>query len=144
MRFSIAFYKATRPGLQGLYSAGVRLIDHGPYSHCELIFSDGMSASSSFIDGGVRFKAIAYDPAHWDIFEIPDPTGAVERYARAWFVEHEGDQYDLWGNVHFIFGFVKDENGKSFCSEACAAALRYAEPWRYGPNGLAALLKPQP
>src|SRR3546814_7608950 len=40
----------------GIYSRVTRLVDGGPYSHCELVFSDGLSASASFIDGGVRFK----------------------------------------------------------------------------------------
>ena len=51
-----AFYKGTRPGLQGIYSRAVRAIDRGPYSHCELVFSDGLSASASYIDGGVRLS----------------------------------------------------------------------------------------
>ena len=38
-----AFYKATRPALQGLYSRAVRFIERGPYSHCELAFGDGMA-----------------------------------------------------------------------------------------------------
>lgn len=42
-----AFYKATRPGLQGIYSRAVRWIDRGPYSHSEPVFSDGLSASAS-------------------------------------------------------------------------------------------------
>ena len=137
----IAFYKATRSGLQGLYSRGVRLIDGGPYSHCELIFSNGISASASFIDGGVRFKQIDYNNNHWDIFSIPDPDGIQELRANDWFVEHEGDKYDILGNVRFVFGFVKHDNNKQFCSEACAEALGFYEGWRYGPNGLASIIK---
>ena len=66
----VAFYKGTRSGIAGIYSRGVRFITKGKYSHCELIFSDGMSASASFMDGGVRFKRIEYDPAHWDIIDV--------------------------------------------------------------------------
>ncbi len=137
----IAFYKGTRPGIQGIYSRGVRFIDRGIYSHCELIFSDGVSASASFIDGGVRFKQIDYNKDNWDIYEIDDPNGIFERKALEWFVEHEGDKYDIWGNVRFVLGFVKHENNKQFCSEACAEALGFYEGWRYGPNGLASILK---
>ncbi len=93
-----AFYKATRPGLQGIYSRAVRWIDRGPYSHAELVFSDGLSASASWMDGGVRFKRIDYDPERWDFVTLPD---SLEPQARAWF----------------------------------------AEPWRFGPNGLSALLR---
>lgn len=133
-----AFYKATRPGLQGIYSRLVRWIDHGPYSHCELVFGDGLSASASYIDGGVRFKRIAYDPAHWDFVDLPD---ALEPAARQWFEGHIGQCYDLAGNLRFVLPWLNDSQGKWFCSEAAAAALGLAEPWRYGPCGLYAALK---
>lgn len=133
----VALYKATRPGLQGLYSRITRWIDHGPYSHCEIVFSDGMSASSSYIDGGVRFKIITYNPEHWDFIEVPD---YLEACSRNWFREHNGEPYDLWGNVRFAFGFARESNGAWFCSEAVMAALGYQDAYRYGPNGMAALL----
>lgn len=136
-----AFYKGTRPGLAAIYSVGVRMIDRGPYSHCELVFSDGVSASASFIDDGVRFKRIDYDPANWDFLEIPDPTGAIERFARAWFEKHKGYKYALIGNLHFILGFLRDSETRKFCSEALAASLGLSDAWRYGPNGLYALLR---
>ena len=139
-----AFYKATRPGLQGIYSRAVRFIDRGQYSHSELAFSDGMSASASYIDGGVRFKRIDYDPAHWDFVELPD---AAEPFAREWFRANEGAPYDLLGNVRFVLPLLPDSSSGWFCSEAIAAALKLREPWRLGPNGLAAVLLsmyPQP
>ena len=139
-----AFYKGTRPGLQGIYSRAVRFIDRGPYSHSELVFSDGMSASASYIDGGVRFKRIAYDPAHWDFVALPD---AAEPYAREWFRANDGAPYDLAGNLRFVLPWLPDSQHGWFCSEAMAAALKLREPWRFGPNGLAAVLLsmyPQP
>ena len=131
-----AFYKATLPGVQGLYSRLVRFIDRGAYSHCELVFSDGMSASSSFLDRGVRFKQIDFDPAKWDIVEV---TGD-EKSARQWFNAHAGQPYDLIGTARFIFGVIPPSQKKWFCSEAVAAALGMNEPWRYGPCGLFAAL----
>ena len=133
-----AFYKATRPGLQGIYSRAVRAIDRGPYSHCELVFSDGLSASASYIDKGVRMKRIDYDPEHWDIVDL---AGFDEQAARGWFEDRLGEGYDLWGNLRFIFGWVHDDDGKWFCSEALMAALGFPEPWRFGPNGAASALK---
>ena len=132
-----AFYSGTRPGLQGLYSRAVRWIDRGPYSHCELVFSDGLSASASWMDGGVRFKRIGYNPAHWDFIDLPD---AAEPFARDWFRANEGAPYDLMGNVRFVLPWLSDSEKGWFCSEAMAAALKIKEPWRFGPNGLAALL----
>lgn len=135
-----AFYRATRPGVQGVYSRAVRFIDRGPYSHCELVFSDGMSGSASFIDGGVRLKCINYDSIHWDVVDLPADASA-ERYARSWFEANAGAPYDLMGNVRFLLPWLADSDKGWFCSEAMAAALRLKEPWRFGPNGLAALLR---
>ena len=132
-----ALYKGTRPGWQGLYSRAARLVDRGPYSHAELVFSDGMSASASFIDGGVRFKKIDYDPAHWDFVDVAGDEGA----ATAWFIEHNGASYDLIGNLSFLCPLIPHSVRKWFCSEAIAAALGVPEPHRLGPNGLAAVLR---
>lgn len=136
-----AFYKGTRPGWQGLYSILVRFVDgRGKYSHCELVFSDGLSASASYIDGGVRFKDIDYSqhPEHWDFMALPDE---LEDYARSWFEFNMGLPYDLAGNVRFVLPWVRDSETGWFCSEAFGAALRWREPWRYGPNGAAALVR---
>lgn len=138
MSFRIAFYKGTRPGIAGIYNRLGRWLDHGPYSHCELIFSDGMSASSSFMDGGVRIKYIGYSSGNWDFVDLP---AQYESEARAWFFAHHGRAYDLMGNVNAMFGFVPHSTDKWFCSEAIAASLGLSEPWRYKPNGLAAVLK---
>lgn len=136
MGLQAAFYKGTKTGLPGIYNRLVRWIDRGPYSHCELIFSDGLSASASWMDGGVRFKHIEFDPERWDFIDLP----YAENMARLWFAEHDGQGYDLMGNIRFVFGLVPESKKKWFCSEAIAAALGMADPWRYGPNGLAQCL----
>lgn len=133
----LASYKAIRPGWQGLYSRAVRVVDRGPYSHCELLFCDGMSGSASFIDAGVRIKRIDYDPSHWDFILLP---ARLEAAAREWFELHKGEPYDLPGNLRFVWWMVREAPLGWFCSEAAAAALGLREPWRLGPNGLAALL----
>lgn len=133
----VALYKGTRPGLQGIYNRLTRWIDRGKYSHCELVFSDGVSASASYIDGGVRFKVIDYNPENWDFIEIPK---YLEGRARWWFREHNGDPYDVLGNLRFAIGFARDSEGAWFCSEAVMEALGFIEPYRYGPNGMAAVL----
>lgn len=138
MTFSAAFYRATRPGLQGIYSHAVRVVDRGPYSHCELMFSDGLSGSASFIDGGVRIKAIDYNPDHWDFIDLPPE---LETPARKWFEQHRGEPYDLSGNLRFVCWMVRESPNGWFCNEAMGAALGHLEPWRIGPNGLAAVLR---
>lgn len=127
-----AFYKGTRPGIAGIYNRLVRFWCQGPYSHCELIFSDGMAASASFADGGVRFKRIEFDPANWDIVDLP---GADEAAARAWFEQREGAAYDLIGNLRFVIAPLPDNDRRFFCSEAVLAALGFEHSWRFCPNG---------
>jgi hypothetical protein len=137
------FYKATRPGLAGLYNRIVRWWISGPYSHVELIFSDGMAASASFMDGGVRFKQIDFDPEHWDFVDLP---AELEPAARAWFVANEGKPYDLLGNVGFVWRPIRGRTGAYFCDEAMLAALGVQDPWRFDPCGAytIALLLNQP
>jgi hypothetical protein len=136
-----AFYKAIRPGIAGVYSRLVRWWCRSPYSHCELIFADGLAASSSFSDGGVRLKAIEFDAQRWDILDLPDGDEAA---ARAWFAGQIGKPYDLLGNLGFVFRPIAGQRRAWFCSEAVAAALGYPEPWRYDPPTLASALKRQP
>lgn len=125
----IAFYKSTRPGLPGIYNRLVRWWTRSPYSHVELIFSDGMAASSSYMDGGVRFKRIDFDPTRWDFVDV----AGDEIRARNWFLAHEGQRYDVLGNVAFVLDFVRDSADKWSCAESVAEALGLWESWRYSP-----------
>jgi hypothetical protein len=132
-----AFYKGTHAGLPGVYNRLVRWWTRSPYSHAELIFADGMAASSSYMDGGVRFKAIDFDPALWDFVDLPDHLAPA---AIDWFDAHLGDAYDLLGNLHFVVSPVCDDKRKWFCSEAIGAALGVPDPWRFDPGTLHAAL----
>jgi hypothetical protein len=139
-----AFYKGTHAGLPGIYNRLVRWWTRSLYSHVELILADGpktgfsYAASSSAMDGGVRFKSIEFDPALWDIVPLPDHMD--ENAAWHWFINHEGQSYDLLGNVHFVLSPVADDKRKWFCSEACAAALGMPNPERFDPGTLHAAL----
>lgn len=77
----LASYTGTRPGFAGLFNRLCRWWLHGRYSHSELVFSDGVCASCSLLDGGVRLKAIALDPSRWDVVDIEAPDDA-ERQVR--------------------------------------------------------------
>ena len=141
--FKAAFYKGTHPGMAGIYNRLVRWWTRSPYSHVELIFFDGgpgadsHAASSSYMDGGVRFKVIAFDPTLWDFVDLPDSLALP---ALAWFDKHDGAAYDLLGNVHFVLSAVGDDKQKWFCSEAVAAALGIPDPERFDPGTLHAAL----
>ncbi|MFZ2998728.1 MAG: hypothetical protein WA071_00120 [Undibacterium umbellatum] len=133
----IAFYKGTRPGLAGIYNRLVRWWTKGPYSHCELVFADGVSASASYMDGGVRIKYIEFDSERWDFVSVP---ASLEPDARRWFREHQGDGYDLKGNFHFLVSAVGDDSSKWFCNEAVGAALGISDAWRFDPNSFYAVM----
>lgn len=130
----IAFYKGTKSGMAGVYNRGVRWIEDGIFSHCEIVFSNGLSASSSFMDGGVRVKEIDY--SHKDDWVVLDIPWSDEKKALAYFTQRLGKSYNLRGNIHFLFGFIRGDSDGEFCSEACAGALGISTPWQFAPNQL--------
>ena len=137
---TLALYKGVRPGAAGIANRVGRYLDGGPYSHTELILSNRVSISSSFVDKGVRAKNVGYSSVGcWDFLRIPDPTGQLEVNAINWYLEHVGCEYDVWGNIRFGIGFARQSEDKWFCSESNAAMLGHREPWRYGPSGLLVL-----
>lgn len=134
----VAFYKGTHAGLPGVYNRLVRWWTRSQYSHVELVFGAGQAASSSAMDGGVRFKPIQFDPALWDFVDVPE---ALAVRAWQWFEDHQGAGYDYLGNVHFVLSAVGDDKRRWFCSEAVAAALSMPNPERFDPGTLHAALK---
>lgn len=137
----LAFYKANGTFYDGL----IRFVTHGPYSHCELVFSDGRWFSSSPRDGGVRFKYIQPKPDAWDYFEIPiNPSQELEMYM---FCQSQvGCGYDWVGVARFVLPVLQPSKRRWFCSEICVAALQRvglllgARACNFSPNGLASLL----
>lgn len=140
----IAFYKATRPGIQGLFNVLTRWWTNGPYSHCELVLEErngeSLCGSSSFIDGGVRLKWITLDPTHWDLVDV-DGIFNTREQALAWFQQHEGQGYDVLGLLGFVWRRADGNRHKWVCSESVGAALGIQQPWRFGPNALSALAR---
>jgi len=130
-QFGMMFYKGTRPGIPGIYNRFVRAWDLGPYSHVEVVFTNGESASASMEDKGVRFKYIEYDPSRWDFVPLPPH---LESGAREYFEKHDGNKYDLQGNFHFLVGFIPDHSDRKFCSEAAVESIDIEQGWRYTPN----------
>lgn len=134
----IALYKGTLPGWRGWISRLVRFADRGPYSHCEVVFSDGMCASASWLDGGVRFKKIKFNPDHWDFIDIGSGW-LSETLVKDWFEQRKGSRYDLPGSLGVVCRPLRQRQNPWFCSEAVAASLGVSEAWRISPNMLAAL-----
>lgn len=113
----IAFYKANLGNYEDKF---IGFITKSIYSHCEIIFSDGISASSSVRDNGVRFKYIDYG-TKWDIFDYLGNTPEIK--VKKYFVDHEEDYYDRLGALGSAFNKDWSRPGKLYCSYACADAL---------------------
>ncbi|MEN9885692.1 MAG: hypothetical protein RL758_270 [Pseudomonadota bacterium] len=137
----VALYKGTRPGAAGLYNRAIRAVTGQQYSHVELVFSDGMSGSSSFMDGGVRLKPINYTTqANWDFIDLPEGR-FNEAAAREWFHVHARQGYDLPGAFHFFLALFPDDPNLWFCNEAVGASLGIEHPAMYHPGTFAALVR---
>jgi hypothetical protein len=139
--FQVAFFVGTSPGLLSIVDFAIRTDTHGPYTHCELVFSDGRSASS--VPGqGVRFTepgSIDFnDTTQWELMDL---TGLDEVRAIDWFTANQGHGYDFWGDASFVLGILTHSKGHDFCSEACAYALGFDQGWRFDPNTFYVVLK---
>lgn len=118
----IAFYKAK---YGKLIDTAISLFTFSQYSHCELVFSDGICASASPRDGGVRFKYITLEEK-WDVYDLPITFD--EKFARQWFMQHEEQRYDYPGAFGSAFNLDLTSPDKKFCSYACALALKLKDP----------------
>jgi hypothetical protein len=114
----------------------------GPHSHVEAFFDrvEGDCFSSSWRDGGTRFKNIDVRDGHWDLVRVPC-TVEAESMCRTWCEGELGRAYDLAGIL--IFGMNREHKDKWFCSEIVGAALQEIKiiasdfrPWRVSPNRL--------
>lgn len=129
----LALYK----GKGKIGNALVRWWTDSKYSHCELIVGD-MAFSSSVTDGGVRAKRIDFHPKNWDIIALPQ---RLDHKIIAHFNETTGEPYgwlDLLRSQ--IFNSGANQDGATFCSEWCAAAIGLPNPTSYSPRTLGELV----
>jgi len=130
----LAFYKSSKgTKIDKIIDIGTGMYG---YSHIELVFSDGMSLSSSPREGEVRFKEISYDPNTWEYVDI-DITEEQERLLRYKSSDLVGKKYDYFGILFwYIIPIKKQKNDKWWCSEICAYLLGWDE-FRVTPNKMA-------
>jgi hypothetical protein len=154
---SIAFYRARWDGR--LWDNAVSMFSgFGPFAHVELVFSDGLSFSSTSMDDqpGPRFKKIEYDPIKWVVSDLPYVTDHDEARMRSWAWQQIvlADGYDwgaIWRFVPGIGRLFKPSDSKWMCSEIVVSCLRYAGYFqddrpahRISPNRLAKMMGVQP
>lgn len=135
----IAFYRGPAPTL--LRRIVHRLIcwrTDGPYSHVELVTGGKWGYSASFLDGGVRVKAINFRSDHWDMVTVPGD----EAKAVAWFDAHLGQPYDWFGLFGWVLPWRVSYRKWWFCSEVVAEAMGLPQSWRISPNDLYRIVNP--
>lgn len=132
----VALYKADGK----LFNKITRWGEQSPYSHVEIVHYDGgitRGMSSSFRDGGVRIKPIVFKRENWDFVDISalitDPAEVLQ-----YFHDRLGSPYDTKNIIRFAVAPTKQNVNKYVCSEVCAGALGWSQPWRYGPALFAA------
>jgi hypothetical protein len=82
--------------------------------------------------GGVRFKRIKLDPAHWDLVKYHrDPLAAAEHFTRL-----EGSLYDWQLILGFVAWSFRHKASRNTCHEVCAEAGGQREGWRMDPCSL--------
>jgi hypothetical protein len=124
-----------------------RLSGGDGFCHVELVFSDGISFSSTTLDPeggdkGVRFKWINYShPEEW-VFVQLFPSYGGEQRIREKAESIVGKPYDTRGTLRFAIPLLKEHPDAYFCSEADLTAL-HADPlfpatvaYQTGPNVL--------
>lgn len=138
----VAFYKEKGKFIDKV----IRWRTTSKYSHCEFILPDGRMFSADAWSGGVRFNQ-NYNLDNWDIVEIPCEDYKIKELV-GWCDYRNGSKYDWWGVVWFVLPFVKQEPSKWFCSELCAAGLKFigkipvkTKTSKLSPQGLFDLLK---
>ena len=133
----LASFKGTRPGIAGLFSIGCRFWLGGPYTHTEIVFSDGWAGTSRAVEGGVVLHKITYPADEWDLIEIDGD----EAYARKWFEDHAGAKFDYFGLLGFVWRRKDGQQTRWFCSESISDALGFPEPFRFDPCTLPNIFK---
>jgi hypothetical protein len=116
-----------------------RLVQKGKYrhvTHTEAILAEHADGtvdigSASLRDGGVRTKRnVRLNPKHWLIADVPQ--WPVEDTI-AWFIEHDGEDYDRRGAFASWLPIMWQMLKEWFCSECLAAIAKLATPSLYGP-----------
>lgn len=115
----VAFQKAD----PSFYAGLIRWWTKSEYSHCELLFSDGLLFSSHVADQGTRYVRNQYlNYLYWDVLEIPI-TDEQEKTMREFCDSELYCRYDWWGILFSQFiRMQREDPDKWFCSEVCTAS----------------------
>jgi hypothetical protein len=116
----LAFYK----GKGKLLNKIIRWRTKSKYSHVELEVLPGICWSSSWRDGGVRFKNIDLENANWDCVPLRHVKSVDVNEIIKWCQKLVGARYGVKDVFKFMIPFLRSRRNEWFCSEACLAALQ--------------------
>ena len=141
----VAFYKVKGNPNARWDDKIIAFVSRGNYSHVELVFSDGISFSSSNRDGGTRFKYIDYNKDNWDIFDLnisPEDEGKMRLLA----LRLTDKEYDLIGALTSPLKLCLQNKDKYFCSEVCLTLIKEVVnkdivPCKFTPVKMSKLIK---
>lgn len=105
----------------------IRWWTHSPYSHCELLFDDGLMVSSYPHIGIRELHVGSLDPHFWDILDIPLDAEKTD-HLKTWCKGELGCPYD-WASLFMsqVLKIPRAHPDKWYCSEFCAAGLQQAD-----------------
>jgi len=114
----LAFHKGA-----GILSVAIEYGTHSPYSHVELVFTDGV-AFSARAEKTPAVNLLPFDGSDklWDFVEIPSKY--PEAPVRAWAQAQTGRGYDWAADIGFALPFLPDERNDLMCSGSCVLALQ--------------------
>jgi len=127
---------------RSIFGTLIRWWTLSPYSHCELLFSDGSTFSAQPGVGTRFWRVPAAEQGSWDVLEY-DVLPTEEAHIRVLCLEEKGRSYDWFGIIWSQVFFLRREHpDRWFCSEVCAAFLKsvrantFGEACSYNPGSL--------
>lgn len=120
----LAFYKGPAPTLtHKIAHHAVAWWTNSLYSHCELVV-DGLCYSASARDNAVRSKNIDLTDGKWDLVPVRNVDVA---FAKDHYEKTKYHSYDWAGVGRFVIPKLPLSDTRWYCSEWCAAALKFPE-----------------
>ena len=122
-----------------------RLVQKGEFAnvtHVEAIHTEHKDgsvdiASASIREGGVSVKEKVFlNPRHWLIVEVPKWS---VRESRKWFIEHNGQKYDIRGAFASALPIQWTQPNRWFCNHSIAEPF-LKSAWIFGPAQFAAIV----
>ena len=127
---SYNYKRAVEHGMDKRWIGRLISLRSSPYTHSEILFSDGVSFSSTMEDGanGARYLKIDYTkhPERWDSVAIPMTHKDEEVVRRKADIMDGKMKYDLWGLLSFgtPLSIIKPDPNKMWCSEICGYLIQ--------------------